>query len=61
MVFDAKGRLVRRLAERDELPGRRDLSWDGRDDAGKRLSSGVYFVVAQMASETVAWKVAMRD
>lgn len=43
-VFDAQGRLVRRLltAERPAGPG--TLTWDGRTDAGRSAGRGVYFV-----------------
>jgi PKD repeat protein len=43
-VFDASGRLVRRLVDGEPLdPGRHDVVWNGRDDAGKLLASGTYF------------------
>jgi len=38
-------------------PGR--LVWDGTDDAGRPLSSGVYFAVAHGAGERVVGKVAL--
>jgi hypothetical protein len=42
-IHDVTGRLVRRV-EREALPaGRASLSWDGRDDSGRRLPSGSYF------------------
>jgi len=42
-IYDVSGRLVRALVE-----GRRDarvheVSWDGTDNAGRRVASGVYF------------------
>jgi subtilisin family serine protease/subtilisin-like proprotein convertase family protein len=41
-LYDLRGRLVRRLV-RAELPaGRHDVRWDGRDDGGRGVSSGVY-------------------
>lgn len=44
-LFDARGRRVRRLVERDLRAGPHALSFDGRDDAGVRLASGVYFLL----------------
>jgi len=42
-VYDARGRHVRALV-RDRRDARRyDVTWDGRDDAGARVASGVYF------------------
>lgn len=38
LVFDAAGRLVRRLR------GGADLEWDGRDETGRHASAGSYFV-----------------
>lgn len=44
-VFDAQGRLVRSLL--DAAPrgaGSHTLEWDGRDDGGRSVSAGVYYV-----------------
>ncbi len=43
-VYDAAGRLVRNLAEGKSNPGYYTVLWDGRDDAGRKVSAGVYFV-----------------
>ena len=44
-IFDASGRLVRTLLENDAevLPVLRLQSWDGRDQKGRRVSSGIYY------------------
>ena len=48
-VFDVLGRHVRSLvAERREV-GRQYVEWDGRDDAGRSLASGVYVARLQAA------------
>jgi hypothetical protein len=41
-VFSLSGRLVRALENRDAVPGRHSVEWDGRDDRGLQVSSGVY-------------------
>ena len=44
VLFDASGRVVRRLHE-GELPAEETpFSWDGRDDAGRAVPAGVYLV-----------------
>ena len=49
-VFDAQGRLVRSLPVSSSLdPSPLFLSWDGADDAGSRLPSGVYYVRSRAA------------
>jgi hypothetical protein len=43
-VYDVSGRLVRTL-RRDTLgPGEQFVRWDGADDGGKNVGSGIYFV-----------------
>jgi hypothetical protein len=42
-VYDLAGRLVRRLVDRSLESGRHNTVWDGRDDRGLRVASGVYF------------------
>jgi hypothetical protein len=42
-IYDASGRLVRTLVDGHEPSGARGVSWDGRDDQGRPLASGIYF------------------
>src|SRR4029079_17205415 len=42
-IFDAQGRLVRRLVNGTQPPGRYRAIWDGRDDRGTAVGSGIYF------------------
>jgi hypothetical protein len=43
-VYDLRGALVRLLADGPLPAGRQVAVWDGRDDAGRGLASGVYFI-----------------
>ena len=42
-VYDLKGRLVRVLADEVRPPGEHDVVWDGRNEKGLFVGSGVYF------------------
>jgi hypothetical protein len=43
-IFDVSGRLVKRLLYDEERePGSHTVSWDGSNDAGKAVSSGIYY------------------
>ncbi|HSG27679.1 MAG TPA: FlgD immunoglobulin-like domain containing protein, partial [Candidatus Krumholzibacterium sp.] len=42
-VYSVDGRLVRRLYSGHAAPGRFDVTWDGRNDGGRMVSSGTYF------------------
>ncbi len=43
-IFDLAGRRIRDLGSRTWIPGRQSLEWDGRDDAGRPVQSGLFFV-----------------
>ncbi|HNT52497.1 MAG TPA: FlgD immunoglobulin-like domain containing protein, partial [Candidatus Syntrophosphaera sp.] len=42
-IYNLKGQLVRTLVNEDKAAGSHSVSWDGRDDNGSPVSSGVYF------------------
>ncbi len=44
-VYDITGRMVRSLERGSFAPGARRVAWDARDNAGGRVSPGVYQVV----------------
>jgi uncharacterized repeat protein (TIGR01451 family) len=50
-VFDVAGRRVRVLYDGPAVAGRHALGWDGRDEAGRRLASGVYFARLSLGDE----------
>jgi DNA-binding beta-propeller fold protein YncE len=51
VVYNLLGQPVRRLQSGTVGPGHHRLVWDGRDDAGRSLTSGAYFVVLEAAAE----------
>jgi photosystem II stability/assembly factor-like uncharacterized protein len=46
-VYDARGRRVRRLVDHELPAGPHSRSFDGRDDRGGALASGVYFLLLE--------------
>jgi hypothetical protein len=42
-IYDARGGLVRTLVDGLVEPGVREATWQGRDDRGRPVASGVYF------------------
>jgi hypothetical protein len=43
-IYEIAGRLVRRLEDSvPRAPGRYEVTWDGRNQAGRAVASGVYF------------------
>jgi hypothetical protein len=42
-VYDVTGRLVRKIVNCSQEPGRYTAEWDGKDGSGRNAASGVYF------------------
>lgn len=42
-IYDVAGALVRSLVNSEKAAGRYTVTWDGQDEAGERVASGVYF------------------
>ncbi len=58
-VYDAAGRFVRALLSGELGPGKHSVEWDGRDDAGRRLASGVYLYRLTSAEGSEARKMVL--
>lgn len=58
-VFAVSGRLVRTLARGQWSAGRHTVTWDGRDDAGAPVSSGVYLCRLNAAGEVLTRRMAV--
>jgi hypothetical protein len=56
-IYDAGGRLVRRLAEGRAALGSHTLSWDGRDDRRNLLPGGLYFCTLRSTDGVLAKKL----
>ena len=42
-IYNIKGQLVKTLVDEEKLPGNYNIIWDGKDNSGKEVSSGIYF------------------
>lgn len=58
-VFDPSGRKVATLTDERFEPGRYSVVWEGKDEEGRSLSSGVYFARLSVGDETDAVKMIM--
>lgn len=46
-IFNVRGELVRTLVHANKTPGTYREMWDGRDDKGLQVASGVYFCLLE--------------
>ena len=51
-VVDPQGRLVRVLVDGELPAGSHDARWDGRDESGRAMASGVY--LSRLRADDVA-------
>lgn len=51
-IFDVRGRLVRTLLDGPLPRGLHPISWNGRDDGGRRVGSGVYLFRLRLGDAT---------
>ncbi|MFN8179223.1 MAG: cytochrome c peroxidase [bacterium] len=58
-VYDLTGRCVRRLLSGAIEPGRHVVLWDGRNDAGLAVGSGLYFVRLAATEGVAAQRVTL--
>ena len=42
-IYDVAGRLVRTLVDQAQTPGEKTVRWNGRNQQGRSVASGVYF------------------
>lgn len=58
-IYDARGARVARLFEGDRAAGAYTIEWNGRDDAGSGVSSGIYFARIEHTSGTRSKKMVL--
>ncbi|MDH4338619.1 MAG: T9SS type A sorting domain-containing protein [Candidatus Krumholzibacteria bacterium] len=58
-IFDAQGRLVRHVADGVAKMGEHAFRWDGRDEQGRLVASGVYFCRVKASQQTAVSKLVL--
>ncbi len=58
-VYNLLGEVVRTLAAGDHAPGRYTVTWDGRDEAGRPVASGIYLYQLQADGFTQVRKMTL--
>lgn len=56
-IYDVTGQLVRTLVDTQREPGYYKVVWDGRDDTGRRVTSGIYFYKIRAGPYTATKKL----
>jgi hypothetical protein len=56
-IYDIRGRTIRDLIESSLEPGRYKIHWDGRDDRGLVVASGIYLYTLRAGGEALTRKM----
>jgi flagellar hook assembly protein FlgD len=56
-IFNVIGQLVRTVVYEEKLPGVHSVTWDGKDERGNEVSSGVYFYQLRARDQTETKKM----
>jgi glucuronoarabinoxylan endo-1,4-beta-xylanase len=51
-IYDILGRMVRKITASAQSAGAHTILWDGSNNAGQRVASGIYFYTLQAAGES---------
>lgn len=60
-IYGADGRLVRRLVNEPRQPGVHAVRWDGKDDRGQRLPSGIYFSRLRVGGDVETMRIVLLE
>jgi hypothetical protein len=59
-IYNVRGRLVRRFLRTGTSERRMSVTWQGDNDAGRRVSAGAYFVVVREGDRTGVGKIILQ-
>jgi len=58
-IYNILGQLVRTLVDEEKKPGSYKIIWDGKDNSGKEVSSGIYFYQLKTEDYTTTRKMVL--
>ncbi|MFQ5605196.1 MAG: FlgD immunoglobulin-like domain containing protein, partial [bacterium] len=56
-IYNIKGQIMRTLMDEDKAPGVYSVLWDGKNNQGEWLSSGLYFYTVHVGEFTATRKM----
>jgi hypothetical protein len=56
-IYELRGRRVRKLIDSELEPGSHSVIWDGREDNGQHVSSGIYLYTLRSGGSTITKKM----
>jgi len=59
-IYDINGRVVEKLVRENQSAGQQNLTWDGTNENGEKVTSGLYFYSALIDGESCSGKVILQ-
>jgi flagellar hook assembly protein FlgD len=56
-VYNVRGQVVKTLVDRAMMPGNHQIHWDGRNENGQLVASGIYFCKMEAGDFNAARKM----
>jgi hypothetical protein len=56
-IEDPKGKVIRKLKQKEQEPGEKAFHWDGKDDEGKGMGVGIYNYTVQTDDSRATGKI----
>ncbi|MCX6233454.1 MAG: lectin like domain-containing protein [Bacteroidetes bacterium] len=57
IIYDIQGRMIRTLAKGHQSAGTKTVIWDGTDESGSRVKSGIYFCILRTDNQVMSRKM----
>ncbi|HVP35373.1 MAG TPA: FlgD immunoglobulin-like domain containing protein, partial [Terriglobales bacterium] len=58
-IYNILGQLVRTLVDEEKAPGNYRVIWEGKDNSGKQVGSGIYFYQLKTKDYTATKKMVL--
>ncbi|MDG2265477.1 MAG: T9SS type A sorting domain-containing protein, partial [Candidatus Marinimicrobia bacterium] len=58
-VVDINGRKIKNLLNKTLNSGNHNVSWDGANDSGVNMSSGIYFIILNVNGTILSQKLSL--
>ena len=61
VIYNTVGQIVRRLVDETQSSGSHRVIWNGKNDSGAQVSSGVYFYQLEIGAQKLARKMVLQQ
>ncbi|NIM99565.1 MAG: T9SS type A sorting domain-containing protein, partial [candidate division Zixibacteria bacterium] len=58
-IYNIKGQMVKTLVDEETIPGTHSVMWDGKDQEGNEVSSGIYFYRLKVGDQSEVKKMVL--